>query len=108
MHLALRRRLREFGLELHEDKTRVLRFGRYARERCAERGEKPATFDFLRFTHICGADRKNGWFQLQRHTSKKKRQSTLRRLSDELRRRRHEPPQETCKWLGRVLRGFDQ
>jgi len=108
MHSALRRRLREFGLELHEDKTRILRFGRYARERCAERGEKPATFDFLGFTHICGADRKNGWFQLQRHTSKKKRQSTLRRLSDELRRRRHEPPQETCKWLGRVLRGYDQ
>jgi group II intron reverse transcriptase/maturase len=108
MLAALRRRLREFGLELHEDKTRVLRFGRYARERSAVRGEKPGTFDFLGFTHICGVDRKNGWFQLRRHTSKKKRQSTLRKLSDELRRRRHEPPEETCKWLGRVLRGFDQ
>jgi RNA-directed DNA polymerase len=108
MHSALRRRLREFGLELHEDKTRVLRFGRYARERSAARGEKPGTFDFLGFTHICEVDRKNGWFQLHRHTSKKKRQSTLRRLSDELRRRRHEPPRETCKWLRRVLRGFDQ
>jgi group II intron reverse transcriptase/maturase len=40
MHAALRRRLREFGLELHEDKTRVLRFGRYARERSASLGQK--------------------------------------------------------------------
>lgn len=108
MHSALRRRLREFGLELHEDKTRVLRFGRYARERTARLGQRPGTFDFLGFTHICGVDRKNGWFQLLRHTSKKKRQTTLRKLSDELRKRRHEPPQDTCKWLGRVLRGFDQ
>jgi RNA-directed DNA polymerase len=108
MLTALRRRLRAFGLELHEDKTRVLRFGRYARERCAALGEKPGTFDFLGFTHICEVDRKNGWFQLQRHTSKKKRRNTLQRLGAELRRRRHEPPAETWKWLGRVLRGFDQ
>jgi len=108
MLAALRRRLREFGLEVHEGKTRILRFGRYARERCAARGEKPGTFDFLGFTHVCEVDRKHGWFQLHRHTSKKKRQSTLQRLSNELRRRRHEPPQETCKWLGRVLRGYDQ
>ena len=108
MLAALRRRLRGFGLEVHEDKTKILRFGRYARERCAARGEKPGTFDFLGFTHICEVDRKHGWFQLHRHTSKKKRQSTLQRLSDELRLRRPEPPQETCKWLGRVLRGFDQ
>jgi RNA-directed DNA polymerase len=108
MHSALRRRLSEFGLELHEDKTRVLRFGRYARERTARLGQRPGTFDFLGFTHICGVDRKNGWFQLLRHTSKKKRQATLRKLSDELRKRRHEPPQQTCKWLGRVLRGYDQ
>ena len=86
----------EFGLELHEDKTRVLRFGRYARERTARLGLRPGTFDFLGFTHICGIDRRNGWFQLIRHTSKKKRQATLRKLSDELRRRRHEPPQDTC------------
>lgn len=108
MLAALRHRLRGFGLEVHEDKTRILRFGRYARERCAARGEKPGTFDFLGFTHICEVDRKHGWFQLHRHTSKKKRRSTLQRLSNELRLRRHEPPQETCKWLGRVLRGFDQ
>ena len=108
MHSALRRRLREFGLELHEDKTRVLRFGRYARERCAARGEKPGTFDFLGFTHVCEVDRKYGWFQLHRHTKKKKRQATLRRLDDELKLRRHEPVQQTWKWLCRVLRGFDQ
>lgn len=32
----------------------------------------------------------------------------MQRLSNELRLRRYDPPQETCNWLGRVLRGFDQ
>jgi hypothetical protein len=32
MRAALKRRLSALGLELHEDKTRILRFGRYARE----------------------------------------------------------------------------
>lgn len=108
MRSALQERLREFGLELHEDKTRVLRFGRYAHERCEALGLRVETFDFLGFTHISGVDRKNGWFQLQRHTSRKKRQRKLAELSRELRRRRHEDPHVTHAWLSRVLRGYDQ
>ena len=51
---ALRERLRKFGLELHQDKTRLIEFGRFARENRASRGlGKPETFDFLGFTHIC-------------------------------------------------------
>ena len=89
MRSELRKRLQAFGLELHEDKTRVLRFGRYARERCRALGLRVETFDFLGFTHIAGADRKNGWFQLLRHTSRKKRQAKLAAISKELRRRRN-------------------
>ena len=35
----LKEHLREYGLELNEDKTRLIRFGRFARFNRAERGE---------------------------------------------------------------------
>ena len=47
----LEERMRAFDLTLHPDKTRLIRFGRYAAEQRAARGErKPETFDFLGFS----------------------------------------------------------
>jgi group II intron reverse transcriptase/maturase len=104
MHKALRERLARFTLELHSEKTRVLRFGRYAWERTENRGkEKPGTFDFLGFTHISARTR-NG-FLLLRQTSRKKRQAKLADIRKELRRRRHAALSETHVWLSSVLRG---
>ena len=52
--VELRERFAKFGLELHPDKTRLIEFGRFAAENRQARGlEKPETFDFLGFTHIC-------------------------------------------------------
>jgi len=102
---ALARRLSSFGLELHEEKTRVLRFGRFARERSAKLGREVETFDFLGFTHVCGKDPAKGWFQLLRRTSRKKRQRLMAEVSTELRRRRHEDARVTHDWLSAVLRG---
>src|SRR5207302_23338 len=49
----LRERFAKFGLELHPDKTRVLRFGKFAITQRRERGQgKPESFDFLGLTHI--------------------------------------------------------
>jgi RNA-directed DNA polymerase len=70
MRMALAKRLADFGLELHPDKTRVIEFGRFAREDRARRGlGKPETFEFLGFGHIAGIDRQ-GKFQLGRPTSR--------------------------------------
>jgi hypothetical protein len=53
--------VRRFGLELHPDKTRLIEFGRSAAASRKQRGEdKPETFNFLGFTHICGESRKRG------------------------------------------------
>lgn len=102
---ALASRLAAFGLELHPDKTRVLRFGRFAHEKCEREGHRrPETFDFLGFTHIAGTDRR-GAFQLKRRTSRKKRKAKLAKLSEEMRRRRHEPVHLQHAWLSSVLRG---
>jgi RNA-directed DNA polymerase len=101
-------RLAKFGLELHPDKTRVLRFGRYAREKCKREGRtRPETFDFLGFTHIAGQAR-NGGFQLQRRTSRKKRAAKLSELRAEMRRRRHEPATLQHGWLCSVIRLFSR
>ena len=78
MREALASRLAKFGLELHPDKTRVLRFGRYAQQDGERDGRKrPETFDFLGFTHIAGQNRRGG-FQLKRRTSRKKRRGEAR------------------------------
>ena len=107
MREALAARLTSFGLELHPDKTRVIRFGRFAQSECAKDGRKPETFDFLGFTHICGRSRA-GSFQLRRRTSRKKRNAKLAALSDEVRRRRHEPVVDQHRWLSAVIRGHVQ
>lgn len=105
MHEALASRLATFGLELHPDKTRVIRFGRFARDDCARDGRsKPETFDFLGFTHICGRNRAGG-FQLQRRTSRKKRRAKLADLRKEIPRRKHHPVLEQHRWLSSVVRG---
>lgn len=102
---ALAERLSRFGLELHPEKTRSLEFGRYASERCWKSGlERPLTFDFLGFTHICSRDER-GWFRLLRRTSRKKRQAKLTRIREELRWRRHAALSDTHQWLSAVLRG---
>jgi hypothetical protein len=104
--IELRERLRKFGLELHDDKTRLLRFGRYAAERRAKRGEgKPETFEFLGFTHISGKTRA-GRFLLVRQSSSKRMRLTLAAIKRELRRRMHEWTASQGAWLASVIRGW--
>lgn len=102
----LRERFARFGLELHPDKTRVLRFGKSAAAQRRERGEgKPETFDFLGFTHACGRA-KGGAFVLVRRTAARRMRAKLREIGDELKRRRHAPTPEQGAWLQRVVRGY--
>jgi group II intron reverse transcriptase/maturase len=105
MRTAMAERLAKFGLELHPEKTRVIRFGRYARKDCVRDGRKrPETFDFLGFTHIAGEARQGG-FQLHRRTSRKKRAAKMSMLRAEMRLRMHDPPRAQHRWLCAVIRG---
>ena len=81
-------RLGEFHLELAEEKTRHLEFGRYARANAYRRGEKPKDFEFLGMTFFCGKTRQ-GVFKVKRKTSRKKLRQSLARLADWLRRYRN-------------------
>ena len=106
MRKALAERLAAFKLELHPEKTRVFRFGRFARRDSARDGrQRPETFDFLGFTHISGEDPVRRTFRLIRRTSRKKRMTKLAVLEPEIRRRRHAPVVDQYRWLSSVLRG---
>jgi group II intron reverse transcriptase/maturase len=105
MRKALDERMAHFALKLHPQKTRVIEFGRFARESRAGRGlAKPETFDFLGFTHIAGTSRA-GKFQLKRRTSRKKRRAKLARVTEESERRRHQAVPEQYRWICSVLVG---
>jgi len=77
----LRKRLKEFGLEVAEEKTQCIKFGRFARGDARKRGEKPKEFTFLGFTHYCGKTKK-GHFKVKRRTSSKKSRQSLHKLKD--------------------------
>jgi len=87
-HRMLTARFRRFSLELAEEKTRLLLFGRFARETKAEYGERPETFEFLGFKHVCGVDQ-HGRFALVRIPSHKSCRKFLARTREWLRRHPH-------------------
>jgi RNA-directed DNA polymerase len=105
LRARLEERFNKFGLVLHPEKTKTIRFGRFAARDCVKDGQKrPTTFDFLGFTHICGVNRK-GKFQLMRRTSKKKRKAKLAELKKTMRERMHWSIRDQWQWLSAVLRG---
>lgn len=104
----LREHLRQYGLELNEEKTRLIRFGRFARQNRGERGEgKPEAFTFLGFRHIC-AENSLGRFEIRRITDGDRRRKKLQAIKQDLRRRMHEPVARTGEWLKSVLNGYYQ
>ena len=77
---ALRERFARFGLALHPGKTRLIEFGRYADRTRRTRGDgKPATFNFLGFTHLCAKTRQ-GRFTVRRQTMRQRWQAKLREV----------------------------
>jgi group II intron reverse transcriptase/maturase len=82
---SIKDRFAKFGLMLSEDKTRVIEFGRFARERRQEHSKgRPETFTFLGFTHYCGTTRK-GAFVVRHKTSRQKYQASVKRLKEWMR-----------------------
>jgi len=101
----LKERFQKFGLELHSEKTRLIEFGRHAAEERAKRGEdKPETFAFLGFTHICGKTR-GGRFTVIRQTMRKRLQAKLKAVEAVLRRRMHDGIPALGAFLRAVMLG---
>jgi RNA-directed DNA polymerase len=105
---AFQKRFAKFNLELHSEKTRVISFGRFERERAGKENRRPNTFDFLGFTHYCGTNRK-GKFILMRNTSRKKFRMKCKEMNNWLRQiRNYKKTREWWPVLQAKLRGHYQ
>lgn len=106
---VLRKRLAKYSLQLAEEKTKLVRFGRFAERDCARRndGSRPGTFDFLGFTHYGGHSR-TGKFKLKRKTATKKLRAKFRDLKDWFRHNLTTPIDEVWGQLNSKLRGHYQ
>lgn len=91
-------RLEQFGLELSENKTRILPFGRYRKT------EK--MFDFLGFTFYNTLSR-NGKYRVGIRTCAKKLRAKVQAAKLWLRSRLAKPVNETMKTLSRALLGHN-
>lgn len=104
----VRERFAEFGLELAEEKTRRILFGRFAADKQRRHGRgRPDTFEFLGFKHVCGVDRA-GRFALIRIPSAKSCRKFLSRTREWIMAHRHWRRWEQQQHLTKMLRGFYQ
>ena len=105
---VLNKRFAKYGLKLHPEKTRLMAFGRQALAQSEKPGgRKPATFDFLGFTHICKRSRK-GKFSVQVRTMRKRLRRSLKNVAAWCKEHRHDPVEEQQKTLNRKLQGHYQ
>jgi RNA-directed DNA polymerase len=104
---VLPKRFAKYGLTIHPEKTRLLEFGRYAEENAKRPGKKPATFDFLGYTHVCAHSRR-GKFTVHVRTMKKRFRRGLQAIAEWCQENRHMPVGEQQKTLNAKLRGHYQ
>ncbi|WP_063554139.1 group II intron reverse transcriptase/maturase, partial [Clostridium ljungdahlii] len=91
-------RFGKFGLELALDKTKILEFGKFAKQNRRNKGlGKPETFDFLGFTFYCSEDRKKEFFRCKVKTSKKKFRSKVKTMKEWIKKNRIMPVGELIK-----------
>lgn len=103
----LKRRMGNFGLQMEEEKTRLIEFGRFAEQNSQKRRHKAAeTFTFLGFTHYCSTS-KGGWFRVKRKTSRKKFSKKCREMNREISLRRDIPIKDLVTWVNQVLDGYN-
>lgn len=99
---VLPKRFDRFKLELHPDKTRLIPFGKPARD-----GRPEGTFDFLGFTFYWGKSLKGNWV-IKKQTARKRRNRFMRMLWRWCKESRHDPLKLQHDRLCSKLRGFYQ
>lgn len=101
----MQKRLGKYGLEIEESKSRLLEFGRYAKERRKRRGEgKPETFDFIGFTFYCGENQAGKYCVIPK-TSGKRVRSKQKELKEWIKKNRTTPLKELMRILNQKLIG---
>jgi group II intron reverse transcriptase/maturase len=99
---VLPKRCAKYGLRLHPEKTRLVRFGRPQPRK--PQGDRPGTFDFLGFTHSWGRSRR-GSPVVRRKTARDRLTRSLKAVRHWCRTHRHDPVAEQRRALSRKLMG---
>jgi RNA-directed DNA polymerase len=97
---VLPQRCARYGLTLHPEKTRLLRFTKPK----DSGGREWEGFDFLGFTHHWRKSLK-GWWVVMRKTASSRLSRALRRVGDWCRKHRHLPLAEQHQMLAKMVKG---
>jgi RNA-directed DNA polymerase len=103
---VLGRRFAKYGLTLHPDKTRLVRFER-PRRGSGQQGPKPGTFDLLGFTFYWGRTLRGGW-AVKTRTGADRLRRAVSAIAVWCRRNRHLPVPQQHATLVRKVRGHYQ
>ena len=98
------KRFGRFGLSVHPEKTKMVRFGKPFREEAAREN---GTFDFLGFTHYWGKSRQGYWI-IKWKTMGKRVRRFVKATWQWCRENRHLPLKEQHRALCVKLRGYYQ
>jgi RNA-directed DNA polymerase len=104
---VLPKRMSKYGLTVHPEKTRLIRFhpdDPVDTAPPAGDSSPPRTFDFLGFTHYWGPTRKGGR-AIKRKTARSRLKRAFQALSDWCRKNRHRPIQVQHQTLKQKLQG---
>ena len=103
---VLPKRFGRYGLTLHPEKTRLVKFHRPRSNggHGNDDGERPGSFDFLGLTHRWEKSRK-GTMVVRQVTARPRFSRSLMRIREWCRVNRHRPVAEQSKLLGLKLRG---
>jgi RNA-directed DNA polymerase len=103
---VLSKRFEKYGLKLHPEKTRLVKFERPDSRPPGGDGRASSSFDLLGFTHFWGKSRKGSWV-VKRKTMMARLSRTLQRISMWCSAQRHLPIKEQHAALSRKLQGHD-
>jgi group II intron reverse transcriptase/maturase len=104
---VLPKRFGKYGLAIHPDKTRLVRFQRPSRATTGKEDDGPPgpeTFQLLGFTHYWARSRKGRWV-VKRKTASKRLSRAIRSIADWCRWNRHRPVCQQHHMLSQKVRG---
>ena len=100
---VLPKRLEKYDLELHPEKTKLIKFTMPQGPDDGKQGKR-ATFDFLGFTHYWAKSRKGRWV-IKQKTAKGRLARTITKFNTWLRKHRHSDIRKQWRYLTRALVG---
>jgi hypothetical protein len=104
----LGKRLGEYGLELHETKTKVIPNGRKVAENLSKLGKKPPVFAFLGFIHVWGkslnSSKNKIFWRVKRRTCPLRFKAKLKEIQENFRKNRHR--KDFFDYAKRILNGY--